>query len=87
MLIYICSLCCTNDLVLLSETPEVLQKMLKCVERWCKKWRMNVNVEKSTIVHFRGKRSRRSTFMFQFGESHFEYVCKYKYLGILLNEF
>ena len=79
--------CYADDLVLMSETPEGLQKMLKCVERWCKKWRMNVNVEKSKIVHFRGKRVRRSNFMFQFGESNFEYVCKYKYLGILLDEF
>ena len=81
------SLCYADDLVLMSETPEGLQKMLKCVERWCKKWRMNVNVEKSKIVHFCGKRVRRSNFMFQFGESNFEYVCKYKYLGILLDEF
>ena len=83
----ICSLCYADDLVLMSETPEGLQKMVKCVERWCKKWRMNVNFEKSKIVHFRGKPVRRSNFMFQFGQSNFEYVCKYKYLGILLDEF
>ena len=62
----ICSLCYADDLVLMSQTltSEGLQKMLKCVERWCKKWRMNVNVEKSKIVYFRGKRVRLSNFMF-----------------------
>ena len=46
---------------------------------------MNVNVEKSKLVHFCGKRVQRSNFIFQFGLSNFEYVCKY--LGILLDEF
>ena len=36
-----------DDIVLIAESEEKLQKMLKCMHKWCLKWFMNVNVEKN----------------------------------------
>ena len=48
-----------DDIVLLSENPENLQLMLNKVTEWCKKWRLQVNLDKSQIMHFRAKNTQK----------------------------
>ena len=75
-----------DDLAIMAESEEDLQVMLPILDRWCKKWRMRVNVSKTKIVHFRTTKQPRTTFQFNLNNETVECVDKYKYLGIILDE-
>ena len=45
-----------DDIVLLAKNEEDLQFLLNIVETWCKKWRLEVNLTKTNIVHVRQQR-------------------------------
>ena len=76
-----------DDMVLLAENERDLQEMLNSMSVWMSKWRLNVNVTKSKIMHFRRKRQGRSNFNFSYSNAcNIEIVDKYKYLGIYLDE-
>ncbi len=76
----------TDDIVILAKTEEELQKILKCIENWCKKWRLKVNTVKTNVVHFRNKRKKKTNFYFKFEGVSLDIVEKYKYLGNIFNE-
>ena len=50
--IHICILLYADAIVLVSENEQNLQCMLSHVHKWCCKWQMKVNIEKTKIVHF-----------------------------------
>ncbi len=75
-----------DDIVILTNTEEELQKMLKCIENWCKKWRLKVNIGKTIEVHFRNKRKKKTNFNFKFDGVSLDIVEKYKYLGNIVNQ-
>ena len=74
-----------DDIVLISESEESLQKMLDSVHNWCQKWQLNINCSKTQIVHFRKKSEWESKFNFKIGKSEIERTNKYRYLGVELN--
>lgn len=76
-----------DDIVLLAESENDIQQMLNVVYTWCKKWRMEVNLSKTNILHIRKKNQQRSRFNFKLGLQTVEYCKEYKYLGITLNEY
>ena len=45
-----------DDIVLLSSNEQGLQNMLHHLQRWSCKWKMEINSDKSYIIHFRGKK-------------------------------
>ena len=61
--------------------------MIKCVENWCFKWRMQINLTKTNILHIRKKSQPRSAFDFKFGNNTVLYCTEYKYLGLTINEY
>ena len=61
--------------------------MINYVNTWCITNKMNVNIGKTKIIHFRKKRVLRTEFEFHFGTSKLEICENYKYLGVVLNEF
>ena len=75
-----------DDIVLISENEENLQYMLDFMCEWCYKWKLRLNIDKSSVVLFRPKPHNRSDFRFHFGENQLITVDKYKYLGIFLDE-
>ena len=75
-----------DDIVLLAPTPEKLQNMLDVVSRWCEKWGMQINVNKTQIMHVRNHQRPRSTFQFNCGGAPLAYTDSYKYLGVILHE-
>ena len=75
-----------DDIVLLAETEIDLQNLLNLVNIWCSKWRLEVNLLKTNIMHVRNKQKRRSNFSFHFENKIVEYCGSYKYLGVTLNE-
>jgi hypothetical protein len=76
-----------DDIVLISENENNLQYMLDYMCRWCYRWKLKLNIDKSNVVHFRPKRHHRSEFKFRFGENDLNILGHYKYLGIFLDEF
>ena len=47
----ISALCYADDIVILSESPNGLQRQLDIVDAWCKTWRMEINQDKTKVVH------------------------------------
>ena len=52
-----------DDIILLANNEEDLQSLLFIVENWCKRWRLEINLTKTNIMHVHKKQSK---FMFLF---------------------
>ena len=75
-----------DDVVLLTDAADKLQRMLNIVHSWCRKWRLTVNGGKTKIVHFRPTDIPRSDIAFSIGDINIGYCDKYKYLGLWFTE-
>ena len=42
-----------DDVVFIAHSARNLQFMLDCLDKWCRRWRLRVNPEKTQIIHFR----------------------------------
>ena len=76
-----------DDIVLLTSSETDMQDLLLIVEIWCKKWRLEVNLTKTNVMHVRDKKQQQSNFMFLFDCKPVPYCTSYKYLGSTINEF
>ena len=73
-------LLCADDLVLLSPTEQGLQQSLSLIERYCQRWALTVNLEKTRVMVFQRKaRSQGNGYRFTLGDS--EHSTSYTYLG------
>ncbi len=84
---YISVLLYADDIVLLAENEEALQKMLDALGDWSRNWRLKVNCCKSKIIHFRKKQRPITQCNFTYQNTPIEIVCNYKYLGCILMNF
>lgn len=76
-----------DDIVLLAENEENLQKMVSMLYEWCNKWRMKVNCEKTKVMVFRQNRHVRVKIPnIKYGLETIEVVKSYKYLGVILDD-
>ena len=62
-----------------------LQTLLDIAQDWCYKWKLNINVEKSKVMHFRPDKKKQSNVNFSFGDMPLQYCESYKYLRIYLD--
>ena len=76
-----------DDIVLISKDEKSLQKMLNFTHQWCKKWRMDINADKTQVVHFRNSNMSKTNSTFNFGNHDLKIVGNYKYLGVIFDEF
>ena len=76
-----------DDIVLISDNEINLQIMLDHMYSWCLKWKLKLNIEKSNVIHFRPKRHIKSEYRFTYGNDTLTIIDKYKYLGVILDEF
>ena len=76
-----------DDIVCLSDTEEDLQKLLNVIYSWCFRWRFEVNVLKTNIMHVRKKRKKITNFVFKLGNKVINLCKEYKYLGVTVNEY
>ena len=76
-----------DDIVCAAESENDLQDILFIIENWCKKWRLEINLTKTNILHVRSKRKQQSNFTFLFDMKPVPYCKYYKYLGININEY
>jgi hypothetical protein len=75
-----------DDLVIMAENETVLQKMIDKCGEWCMQWRLNVNISKTKVVHFRTSNFPRTNFVFKYFQDQIIVDVKYTYLGMLLDE-
>lgn len=72
-----------DDLILLSDTPEGLQKQIDKLSNYCDQWKLNINLKKTKIMVFnRGNKLIKSTFKVK--DSVLENVKSMKYLGFTI---
>ena len=76
-----------DDMVLVADNENDLQILLDILHEWCAKWRLSLNKDKTEVVHFRPSRSQKSNTTFRYGQCELKTVSKYKYLGVILDEF
>ena len=81
-----CLLFYADDIVINAENESDLQIQLDFINQWCKKWRLNINYNKSNVIHFRKRNDRQSNFVFIFGHLPIYTVQTYTYLGIVFDE-
>lgn len=74
-----------DNIVLFSESVEGLQGLLDELLRYCNKWKLCVNVDKSKIVTFRNSGKLRSNEKWHIGDEVLETVEQFTYLGIIFN--
>ena len=70
-----------DDIVLLALTELNLQSMLDYLHSWCNKNMMDVNINKTKVVHFRKSNTDRTEFNFKLDNNDIEIRGNYKYLG------
>ena len=58
-----------------------------CGGTWCEEWSVEINVEKSALMHMRKKRVDRCAASFNIGMNEIPWVSSYKYLGCVIDEF
>ena len=75
-----------DDVVLIAENKEELQQMLKELNLCCENNKLEVNINKSKVIHFRNPSKQRTNRVFQCGQKPIETTSQYLYLGLLLTE-
>lgn len=83
----VCILLLADDVVLLADSAQDLQILLDALNVWCTQNKMQINNDKSKIMHFRPNSIVKSDFVFHNANAPLETVSHYKYLGVVLNEF
>ena len=73
-----------DDLVLMSQTEIGLQGLIDKLSDYCKRWKMEVNIEKTKVIKFSGNGHKCKT-NFYYREKMIENVINYKYLGLIFN--
>ena len=63
-----------------------MQELLYLVQTWCERWRLEVNLSKTAILHVRPIRKMQFRFMFLFNNPPVPYCTFYEYLGCYINE-
>ena len=77
-----------DDVCLIAETEMDLQRMLDALHSWCIRWKLQVNYQKTQVVHFRcGPSIPRTEYPFKCGPASLSVVEKYRYLGLVFTEF
>lgn len=75
-----------DDLVLIASSSEKLQCELNILQKFCSKWRLNVNTEKTKVMIFRHNAScKKTTCDVFYGGLPIEQVAEYKYLGVIFD--
>ena len=72
-----------DDMVLLAETPEGLQKLLDSLSKYNHTWDLTLNTNKTKIVVFRNGGKLRDNEKWYYNGCQLESVNKFNYLGIL----
>ena len=79
------SLLYADDVVLLADSAEALQRMIDKVEVFCRRWRLTVNTSKSKAFVVGPKHNKEAS-SWHFGKQPVQLVHQYKYLGVMFSD-
>ena len=71
----------TDDIVIMSRSPQGLQSCLDALEQYYKQWKLTVNNTRTKSMTINDK-NRKYNILFTFGEKKLENVTEFTYLGI-----
>ena len=74
-----------DDLVIMSDSPEGLQKQLDGLYNFCSNYQMIVNELKTKVMIFGKKNKKTEECVFNFNNKSLDIVKEYKYLGVIFN--
>ena len=74
-----------DDLVLMSCSPIGLQRMLDRLALYCKKWELEVSLDKTKVVVFKKSRKKNKNEKWFYNDKKIEVVNEYKYLGVVFS--
>ena len=74
-----------DDSVLISDTPTGLQQLLSAFKKYCEKWNLKVNIQKTKKVIFRRGRTLIEEINFTYSGNIIEKVNTFNYLGLVFN--
>jgi len=74
-----------DDVVLLSKTQKGLQASLNELNRYCTRWGLQINTNKTKVIVFKCRKPKLLQEHFHLGNHTIDCVNEYKYLGILFN--
>ena len=75
-----------DDVVLLVENENELQVLMNELNIWCEHYKLEVNVSKSKVIHFRTQSKSLTIVEIRCGQKMLETVNQYVFLGLLLTE-
>lgn len=72
-----------DDTIIVSDSPESLQKLLNDFYEYCSKWKLTINKSKTKIIIFGSNKP--GNFRFLLNNEPIEIIKEYKYLGVLFS--
>ena len=73
-----------DDTVIMADNPILFQKSLESPQTYCEKWKLTVNITKTTVMIFRKKKDTVKN-VFYYDNQKLDIVHEFKYLGIVFN--
>ena len=64
-----------------------MRRSLQCLQAWCERWSVEINVMKSAVMHMRKRGVDRCSNAFNIGMDEIPWVSTYKCLGCVVDEF
>lgn len=74
-----------DDMILMADSPEGLQRSLDALSEYCKIWKLEVNTSKTKVMIFSRGSLRQNLPVFTYGEGELEIVKEFPYLGIVFS--
>lgn len=75
-----------DDVVLIAPSSDHLQSMLDRVSSWCSRWRLEINQDKTKVIHFRTPSRPLTAHTFTLCNLDIDTTDSYKYLGLVFHE-
>ena len=79
------SLLYADDVIIFSDTPVGLQRLIRVLESFCTKWKLSVNLNKSQVIVFRRGGILKKGEQWFFNGQKMKIVSYYKYLGLMIS--
>ena len=74
-----------DDTLVLSDNPKDFQDMLNVFNEYCKRWKLNINIDKTKAMIF-GDYARNRAISFNIAGNEIEIIKEFKYLGVLFTK-
>ena len=74
-----------DDIALVSDSVADLQKKITCLEQYCKKWGLSVNMDKTKVVVFKNGGFLKNCEKWYFAGKPIQVETSYNYLGVIFS--